>query len=87
VAYFAHPIEVAPCCREAGLEVETVLGVEGLVSMIEEGVNALQGEAWEAWVDLNYRVASDPSIHGCVEHLLVVAARPTGKGEGQDEIL
>jgi S-adenosylmethionine-dependent methyltransferase len=76
VAYFAHPTEVAPLCRQAGFEVLTVLGVEGLVSLIEDEVNALYGEAWRAWVDLNYRVAPDPSIHGCVEHLLVIAHRP-----------
>jgi S-adenosylmethionine-dependent methyltransferase len=76
VAYFAHPTEVAPLCWRAGFEVITVLGVEGLVSMIEEGVNALSGEAWEAWVALNQRVAPDPSIHGGTEHLLVVAQKP-----------
>jgi S-adenosylmethionine-dependent methyltransferase len=76
VAYFAHPAEVAPLIRRAGLEVEIVLGVEGLVSMNEDGVNALSGEAWETWVDLNYRLAPDPSIHGCVEHLLAVAVKP-----------
>ncbi|HEY64325.1 MAG TPA: methyltransferase domain-containing protein [Caldilineae bacterium] len=76
VAHFAHPTEVIPLCRGEGFEIVTVLGVEGLVSMIEEQVNALSGEAWDAWVDLNYRVARDPSIHGCVEHLLVVAVKP-----------
>ena len=76
VAHFAHPTEVAPLCRRAGFEVVIVLGVEGMVSMIEAGVNALSGEDWEAWVDLNYRLAVDPSIHGCVEHLLVVAVKP-----------
>ncbi len=76
VAYFAHPAEVGPLCRDAGFEVTTVLGVEGLVSMIEGQVNALSGEAWDAWVDLNYRAAPDPSIHGCVEHLLIVALKP-----------
>jgi hypothetical protein len=50
--------------------------VEGLVSIIESQVNALSGEIWELWLDLNYRVASDPCIHGCVEHLLVVARKP-----------
>ena len=59
-----------------GFEIVTVLGVEGLVSMIEDGVNALSGEAWDAWVNLNYRVAADPSIHGCVEHLLAIAVKP-----------
>jgi S-adenosylmethionine-dependent methyltransferase len=76
IAHFAHPTEVVPLCRCAGLEVVAVLGVEGVVSMIEAGVNALSGEAWDAWVDLNCRLAPDPSIHGCVEHLLAVAVKP-----------
>jgi S-adenosylmethionine-dependent methyltransferase len=76
VAHFAHPTEVLPLCQHVGLEIVTVLGVEGLVSMIEEGVNTLSGEAWDTWVDLNYRVAADPSIHGCVEHLLAVTLKP-----------
>jgi len=77
VAYMAHPAEVAPSCWRAGFEVLAVLGVEGLVSVIEDGgVNVLTGAAWDAWADLNYRVAPDPSIHGCVEHLLVVARKP-----------
>ena len=76
VAYFAHPAEVVPLCQGAGFAVVTVLGVEGVVSMIEAGVNALSGDAWELWVDLNYRLATDPSIHGCNEHLLVIAVKP-----------
>ena len=76
VAYFAHPSEVEPLCRRAGLEVQAVLGVEGLVSQIEEGVNQLTGDAWDRWVDVNWRVAPDPSLHGGAEHLLAVARRP-----------
>jgi ubiquinone/menaquinone biosynthesis C-methylase UbiE len=76
IAYFAHPVEVGPLVTRSGFEIVTILGVEGLVSMIEAGVNALSGPAWEAWVDLNYRVAADPSIHGGVEHLLVIALKP-----------
>lgn len=76
VAYMAHPTEVAPLCRGAGLDVETVLGVEGVVSMIDASVNALEGAAWDYWVDLNYTLASDPSIHGVVEHLLAICRKP-----------
>jgi ubiquinone/menaquinone biosynthesis C-methylase UbiE len=76
VAHFAHPKEVEPLCRGAGFEVVTVLGVEGLVSLHEEGVNELSGFAWEAWLDLNYRVAPDPTIHGCTEHLLLIGNKP-----------
>lgn len=77
-AYLAHPSEVAPLCWAAGLEVATVLGLEGYVSLSEEtGVNPLSGLAWEWWVEANWRVAADRAIHGAVEHLLVVAHKPT----------
>ena len=76
-AYFARPEEVAPLCWEAGFEVATVLGAEGLVSVIEnQAVNALSGQAWDWWAEANWRTASDPSLHGAVEHLLVVARNP-----------
>jgi SAM-dependent methyltransferase len=76
VAYYARPDEVAPLLQKAGFSLIALLGVEGLVSLIEQGVNALSGEAWETWVDLNCRIAPDPSIHGCVEHLLAAAIKP-----------
>ena len=75
-AHFDHPTEVGPLCQSAGFEVLTILGVEGLVDQIEKEVNALSGETWDAWVDLNYQVAPDPSLHGSTAHLLVVAAKP-----------
>jgi S-adenosylmethionine-dependent methyltransferase len=76
VAYLAHPAEVEALFWEAALEVRSVLGLEGLVYLREEKINELQGEAWERWVDLNYKVAHDPSVLGLVGHLLVVAIRP-----------
>ncbi|MCJ7549918.1 MAG: methyltransferase domain-containing protein [Anaerolineae bacterium] len=76
VACFAHPNEVRPLCKSAGLDVVTVLGVEGIVSLRDEKVNALTSDAWERWVDINYRVAHDPCTHGGAEHLLAVCRRP-----------
>jgi ubiquinone/menaquinone biosynthesis C-methylase UbiE len=73
LAYFAPPASVKPLVESAGFNVKTVLACEGTVSMIDEKINALEGELWEAWVDLNYRLAPDPSLHGACEHLLVVA--------------
>jgi ubiquinone/menaquinone biosynthesis C-methylase UbiE len=76
-AYFARPDEVAPLCWEAGFEVATVFGVEGLVSITEtQAVNGLTGPAWDWWAEANWRAAPDPSLHGAVEHLLVVARNP-----------
>jgi S-adenosylmethionine-dependent methyltransferase len=76
VAYFCQPEEVPPLLRGAGFEMVSLLGVEGLVSMIEQHVNELAGAQWEKWVEINYRAAADPSIHGGVEHLLAVAVKP-----------
>lgn len=70
-----HPSKTADIMEEAGFETQTLLAQEGLVSLIDEKVNLLQGEAWEAWVDLNYRCAQDPTIHGEAEHLLYVGKR------------
>lgn len=76
-AYFAQPAEVQTLCRAAGLEMLTLLGVEGHVGINETGgVNSLSGPAWEWWVEANWRVAADPAIHGAVEHLLAVARKP-----------
>ena len=76
-AYFARPEEATPLCWEAGLEVTAVLGVEGLVSVIEDQViNGLTGPAWDWWAEANWRAGRDPSLHGAGEHLLVVARNP-----------
>ena len=76
VSYFAHPREPAPLFHQAGFQVETTLAVEGITSRIEDGINELSDEAWERWVDFNYHVASDPSLHSGADHLLVAGRKP-----------
>lgn len=76
VAYFAHPDEIEPLCRAAGLEPIVLLGVEGVVSGHEDKVNALSGDAWDFWVETNYQIGHDPSLHGGVEHLLAICRHP-----------
>jgi 2-polyprenyl-3-methyl-5-hydroxy-6-metoxy-1,4-benzoquinol methylase len=69
-AYFAHPNEVEPLLRGAGLEPVGVFAVEGFVSMIDETINTLQGAEWEAWVELNLKLTTDPTLFSGAEHLL-----------------
>ena len=76
VAYFTHPSEIAPLCNQAGFVIKTLLGLEGVVSMHEDKINELDGEAWEYWLDVNYRIAHDPAILGAVEHILAVCTKP-----------
>jgi S-adenosylmethionine-dependent methyltransferase len=80
VAYFAHPDEVEPLVRGQGFEIVETLGAEGFVSVVENyAVNALEGQAWDWWVEANWRAAHEPSLRGAVEHLLIVARRPRWK--------
>ncbi len=71
-AYFVHPRDVIPFMEEAGLETLGLYGVEGVAAGHEEQLNELEGEAWEVWVDLNFRLGQDPSLHGASDHLVYV---------------
>ena len=71
-AYFARPDEIVPFMESAGFETLCLIGCEGIVAGHEEKINTLSGEAWERWVDLNYRLGKDPSLHGAADHLLYV---------------
>lgn len=74
-AYFAHPSEVIPLMESCGLQTHDLVGCEGVVARIEDGVNDLSGELWDAWVELNYRVGKDPCLWGASEHLLYVGSK------------
>jgi S-adenosylmethionine-dependent methyltransferase len=75
-AHMAHPSEVSPLIWSAGFEHLETLNLEGLIGGCEGEVNALQGEAWEAWLAINWQAARDPSLFGASQHLLAVARRP-----------
>ena len=74
-AYFSHPAEIRPLMENEGFETVDLIACEGVVSMIEERINELSGELWEAWVELNYRLGRDPSLHGGAEHLLYIGRK------------
>ncbi|MFN8440345.1 MAG: class I SAM-dependent methyltransferase [Caldilineaceae bacterium] len=74
-AYFAYPAEVEPLMAAAGLQPLVLIGCEGIVAGHEARVNTLAGEAWERWVDLNYRLGKDPTLHGAADHLLYVGRK------------
>ncbi|HEY4388098.1 MAG TPA: class I SAM-dependent methyltransferase [Ktedonobacteraceae bacterium] len=74
-AYFAHPDEIGPLMEGADFETLDLLGCEGVVAANEEQINRLSGEAWQAWVDLNYRLSKEPSLRGAADHLLYVGKK------------
>ena len=75
-AYFMHAADLRPLMERAGFETLDLIACEGVVGQIEERVNALDGDLWQAWVDLNYRLGRDPAVHGGAEHLLYVGRKP-----------
>ncbi|ADR35618.1 Methyltransferase type 11 [Oceanithermus profundus DSM 14977] len=74
-AYFAHPDEIAPFMEAQGFATLGLVGCEGVVAGHEEKVNALTGEAWARWVDLNYRLGRDPALLGASDHLLYIGRK------------
>jgi S-adenosylmethionine-dependent methyltransferase len=76
VAYMAHPSEVSSLIWSAGFDHLETLSLEGLVGGYEADINALQGKAWDAWLEINWQIAHDPSLFGASQHLLAVGQRP-----------
>jgi SAM-dependent methyltransferase len=74
--YAARPHEVIPLMEACGWQAIDLVGCEGVVSMIRDRVNELEGDAWDAWVELNYELGRDPATHACAEHLLYVGRKP-----------
>jgi len=75
-AYFMHPDELAPLMEGCDIKTLLMVGCEGVVSGHEEKVNELQGEAWQIWVDFNYRLGKEPTLYGASSHLLYVGEKP-----------
>jgi hypothetical protein len=72
-AYFHHPDEIEGECADAGLQFETVLGIEGPGWL-----------TWEKWDDPEGRenilrvaraLEDEPTVKGASTHLLAVAHR------------
>ncbi len=83
-SYFARPEEIVPLMEAGGFTTQALQGVEGIVAGHEEAVNALEGEAWEAWVALNDRLGREPSLYGAADHLLYSGQRPKDSGQDKD---
>ena len=76
-AYFAHPDEIVPFMESAGLSTVRMVGCEGAVSHNEARVNQLDGDDWEYWARLNYRLGQEPSMYGASDHLLYIGRKNT----------
>jgi len=76
-SYYAQPSEVKPLLEGEGFQSLELVACEGVVSMIEDKINRLEGGIFDSWVELNYMLGKDPSVQGAAEHLLYVGCRPS----------
>jgi ubiquinone/menaquinone biosynthesis C-methylase UbiE len=74
-AYIAHPAEVAPLLAENGFHFAGVIAAEGIRCELADPEPPLSPAEWQAWVELNYQVAREPSVHGAAVHLFALAHR------------
>lgn len=74
-AHFIHPMEIEPLMSDHGLTTLRLALAEGLIAPVESAVNALPGELFEEWLDVCYRLGTDPITWGAGEHMLYVGRK------------
>ena len=74
--YFATVEEIAPLHEAAGFETLVVAGVEPAISAEDEAYNQLEGRQRELWLDLLFKLSTEPSIIGASRHLLYIGRKP-----------
>jgi ubiquinone/menaquinone biosynthesis C-methylase UbiE len=77
-AHFIHPMEIEPLMSGHGLATLRLAVAEGLIAPVESAVNALPADLFEAWVDVCYRLGTDPVIWGAGQHMLYVGRKNWG---------
>jgi SAM-dependent methyltransferase len=73
--YFATVPEIAPLHEAAGFETLTLAAVEPAISADDDSYNRLQGRQRRLWLDLLYKVSTEPSILGSSRHLLYLGRK------------
>jgi len=74
--YFATTAEIAPLHEAVGFETLTLAGVEPAISADDESYNRLEGEQRRLWLDLLFKISTEPSILGMSRHLLYIGRKP-----------
>lgn len=75
-AYFIDPMAIQPLMEKFDLETLAITGLEGLFAQSKDSITALSEEAYEEWLDLNFRIASNPMTWAGTEHMLHVGRKP-----------
>ena len=73
--YFAKVSEIVPLHEATEMETLTVAGVEPAISSDDESYNRLEGSQRQLWLDLLFKISTEPSIIGASRHLLYIGRK------------
>lgn len=73
--YFATVSEIAPLHEAVGFETLKLVGVEPGIASDDESYNKLEGRQRHLWLELFYKMSTEPSIMGASRHLLYIGRK------------
>jgi len=73
--YFAKVDEILPIHAEAGFRTLELAGVEPAISADDASYNCLSGESRKLWLDLLFKLSSEPSMVASSRHMLYVGKK------------
>ena len=74
-AFFIHPRDIRPFLSQFPLEEMVLTGLEGIPAQSEAVINALNDEAFSAWVSMVIETSKDEMTWASCEHLLYVGRK------------
>ena len=73
--YLARADEIPPIHEEVGFRTLTLAGVEPGISADDDSYNCLEGERRKLWLDLLFKLSSEPSMVASSRHMLYVGKK------------
>ena len=73
--YYATPAELAPLHESVGFETLVVAASEPVIGADDESYNRLTGRQRRLWLDIIYKLSTEPSIIGASRHLLYIGRK------------
>jgi S-adenosylmethionine-dependent methyltransferase len=75
--YFARVDEIPVIHEETGFHTIVMAGAEPAISADDASYNILEGDRRRLWLDLLFRISSEPSMVACSRHLLYIGKKLT----------
>ena len=79
--YFCRPEELIPLHESVGFQTLAVAAAEPCIGADDVSYNALVEPQRSRWLDLLYRVSTEPSLLGASRHLLYIGRKPELQSE------